>query len=265
MTDLVNELLSHHGVKGMRWGVRKSPDSSTQTWPGDVKPQGVTIGKDGSISIEKGANLQRLVRSNGKSLPMKDLTYASINEYDNARYIKVIGGTGFLGGGRDTILSLQATQSIKAPSVAESTRIISELMVNDAKFRKSNTDPLGRVISDKDLKKLADDPTGKTAQSWYSAANTKLTFSKDFDPSAPYVQKRFRETFEEKGFNAVRDENDVTAKISKAPIVIFSPQKSLRVVSKKTIDDDLRKANKAKLKQYKSQGKAWVDSQLYGN
>lgn len=255
--------LSHFGVKGMHWGIRRDRDSSAVDWPGDIKPHGITMGRDGSITIQKGANLQRLVRSNGKSMPMKDITYASINAYDNARYIKIIGGKGILGGGRDTILSLKATQAIKAPSVNEGTKIVSDLMVRDSQFRKRNTDLLGNPIKDKELKKIADDPTGKTAQAWYFNTNQKLTFDKEFDPDAPYVQKRFRETFTQKGFNAVRDENDIVAKVSKAPIIIFSPERSLRVVTKKTIDDDLRKANKQQLKRYKKNGKSWIEDQLY--
>ena len=255
--------LSHFGVKGMRWGIRNDPELLKRDRALNVKPHGITLGRDGSMAIEKGANLQRLVRSNGKSLPMKDITYASVNAYDNARYVKVIGGKGFFGGGRDTVLSIKATQPIKAPSVTESTKMVSELMVRDSEFRKRNTSILGGPINAKELKQIADDPTGKTARAWYDSTNTKLTFGPDFDSNAPFVQKRVRETFQAKGYNAVRDENDIRSGIAKAPVIIFSPEKSLKVVGKRTIDDELRKANKTQLKRYKKNGKAWVESQLY--
>jgi hypothetical protein len=257
-----HDILAHYGVKGMRWGVSQERQSSTGVQ--NLKPQGVAIGKDGSVSIEKGSSLQRLVRSNGQSLPMKDITYASINAYDNARYIKVIGGKGFFGGGRDTVLSLQTTQPIKAPSVTESTRIVSNMMVNDPQFRLHNTKLFGAPINAKELAQLKADPVGKTAQAWYVNTNTKLTFDPSFDPDAPHVQKRFREEFQSRGYNAVRDENDVRSKIAKAPLIIFSPEKSLKVVKKTTIDDKLRKANKQQLKQYKRTGKDWVEKELYG-
>lgn len=255
--------LSHYGVKGMRWGIRKERQSS-DTSPATLKPHGVTFGKDGSITIEKGALIQRLVRSNGNSLPMKDITYASLNEYDNARYIKVIGGKGFFGGGRDTVLSIRATKTIKAPSVTEATKLVSDMMVRDPEFRTRNTGPLGAPISNKELAQIKANPTGKTAKGWYWNTNQKLTFDKGYDPDAPFVQKRFREEFESKGYGAVRDENDVTARIAKAPVIIFSPEKSLKVVGSKQITDDLRKANKQTLKGYKKNGKAWVDRELYG-
>lgn len=258
----LSEAMEHHGIKGMHWGVRKQRDRSSNTIPADIKPHGVTMRRDGSIDIEKGAKLQRLVRSNGQSLPMKDVTYASINAYDNARYIKTIGGKGFFGGGRDTILSIQTTQPIKAPPVNEATRMVSDLMLHDAEFRKKNTDILGRTITDKDLEQIRADPTGKMAQSWYWQTNQKLTFDPKFDPDAPYVQKKFRDTFTAKGYNAIRDENDAS-KISKAPIIIFHPENSLKVVGKQQIDNKLRKANKAQLKAYKRNGKDWVDKQLF--
>ena len=254
------EAIAHFGVKGMRWGVRKQDEPLA-----DLKPrgEGVTVRRDGSMEIAPGASLQRLVRSSGESMPMKDITYASLNDYDNSRYIKVIGGKGFFGGGRDQILNIQATKPIKAPSVDEATRIISDLMVRDPKFRASNTGPLGEPITSKELKQIRDDPTGKTARTWYFHTNQKLTFGADYDPDAPAVQKQVRKTLAAKGFNAVRDENDVASKLSKAPIIIFNPQDSLKVTRVTDITDDIRKANKAKLKQYKKNGKDWIDKELY--
>lgn len=254
------EALAHFGVKGMHWGVRKKVEPVDH----QLRSGGAVVRKDGSIDIPPGASIQRLVRSSGKSLPMKDITYASLNDYDNARYVKVIGGKGFFGGGRDRILHIEATKPIKAPSVNEATKIVSGMLVKNAAFRARNTDPFGNQISSKELEKIRKDPTGKTAQAWYFHTNQKMTFDKEFDPDAPAAQKMVREEMGRHGYNALRDENDVTAKIAKAPIIIFNPQDSLRIVRQTDIDDRLRKANKAKLKEYKKAGKDWVDQQLYG-
>lgn len=250
--------LEHFGVKGMRWGVRRSMDTAGP----DVRTEGVDVKSDGSISIRPGASIQRLIRSNGGSMPMKDITFASINEYDNAKYIKEIGGKGFFGGGRDQILSIVATKPIKAPSHAESVKLHSELLLSDAKYRAKLKPLLGEVISKKELEKVRSDPSGKAAQEWYKSANQAMTFDKEFDPGAPYVQKALKDHIEKNGYNALRDENDFGV-ISKAPIIIFSPEKSLKVVKVTNITDELRQANKEKLKQYKAKGKKWIDQELY--
>ena len=251
--------LEHYGVKGMRWGVRKKNDASTIS----ARNEGVLSKADGSITISKGASIQRLVRSNGESLPMKDMTYASINDYDNAKYIKTIGGKGFFGGGRDQILSIKTVAPIKAPSKEEATRLFSELMIKDSAFRKQNTNILGASISDKEFAAMKANPTGRVATAWYDQTNVKLTFDASFDPDAPRIQAKVREHYVKNGYNALRDENDVNSKIAVSPIIIFNPEKSLKVVSVTEITDELRKANKAKLKQYKTQGKDWLEKELY--
>ena len=256
-----DDTLAHYGVKGMRWGHRKSEVAK----PTDIRNAGVRVGADGSIEIDKGASMQRLVRSSGKSLPMKDLTYASINDYDNARYVKTIGGKGLLGGGRDQILSIQATRPIKAPSVDEATRIFSEKMIADPAFRKSviNVASFTGSMTDKEWARIQAESTGKDAKTWYKTANTALTFDNDFAPGATKLQMQIRELYQSKGYNALRDENDVSSGIAKAPIIIFSPEKSLRVLTVTNITDELRAANKEKLRAYKSLGKDWADKRLY--
>lgn len=252
--------LSHFGILGMKWGVRRERGPTQKL---NVRTSGITINSDGSMLIEKGAKLQRLVRKDGSSMPLKDITYASLTEYDNAKYIKYIGGKGFFGGGRDTVLQLTAKTRIKAPSEKEATKIVSDMFIKDKNFRNIFTTVVGSKISQKELNDIIKEPTGKTAKAWYTLVNTSLTFSKDFDSSAPYVQKAFREAFSKKGFNAIRDENDFQAGVSKSPIIIFSPEKSLKVTKVSDITDDLRIASKETLKAYKDLGKDWVEKQLY--
>ena len=161
--------LSHFGIPGMHWGQRKAPNTKLQ-----VKTKGITLRSDGSMEIEKGCSMQRLVRKNGDSLPLKDITYASITDHDNAKYVKYIGGKGFFGGGRDTVVQLTAQQKIKAPSVDEASKITSDLFINNAKFRKNCTDSMGRTIPDKELAAIKKDPSGKEAKMWYTTVNNAL-------------------------------------------------------------------------------------------
>lgn len=269
---IVNEFY-HHGIKGMRWGVRRYQnkdgtltDAGKKRYsPGELglKPvqKGVSVNSDGSITVSKGTSLQRL--TSDKSRPLKDITYASMLEYDNAKYIKYIGGKGFFGGGRDKVVSIRANEDLKAPSMDEASKIMVDMLNNNPKFRSSFKNMLGNTVNDKELKRMNDDPTGTTAKAWYDELNVSMTFTPDFDPSAPYIQKTFSDALLKKGYNMLRDENDFQNNVSKAPVIILKPEKTLTVTSITDITDEMRYASKEVLSEYKKLGKDWVDKYVY--
>jgi len=259
MTVNEEDYLEHHGILGMRWGHRKL-EAKTKL---QIKTKGISVKGDGSINVDKGVSLQRLVRGDGSSIPLKDITYASLTDYDNAKYIKYIGGKGFFGGGRDKVLQLTTRQPIKAPSVDEASKIVVGIFATDKKFRETFKPFMGEAISAHELAEIVANPTGKKAKLWYTAVNTSLTFDSEFDPTAPYIQKTVRETFQKKGFNAVRDENDFQSGVSKAPIIIFSPETTVKVTTVSDITDDMRNMSKDKLKAYSTLGRDWVQKELY--
>lgn len=265
--------LYHHGILGMKWGVRRYQNKDGSLTPAGKKryspeelgrtpvQKGVSVKADGSITISKGVSLQRLVRDNSR--PLKDLTYASVLEYDNAKYVKYIGGKGLFGGGRDKVLTIKANEDLKAPSMDEASKIMVEMLNTNSKFRNSFTNILGNTVSDKELKRMNDDPTGVDAKAWYDELNVSMTFSSDFNPSAPYIQKTFSEALQKKGYNMLRDENDFQNKVAKAPVIILNPEKTLTVVSVSNITDELRKSSKEVLKDYNKLGKDWVEKHIY--
>lgn len=265
--------LKHHGIKGMKWGIRRFQNKDGSLTPSGKKrysadelgrtpvQKGVSVKSDGSITIAKGVSLQRLV--NDESRPLKDLTYASVLEYDNAKYVKYIGGKGFFGGRRDKVLSIRATEDLKAPSMDEASKIMIDTLQTNSKFRNSFTNFLGNTVSDKELKRMVDDPTGSLAKAWYDELNVSMTFSPDFDKSAPYIQKTYSEALQKKGYNMLRDENDFQNKVAKAPVIILNPEKTLKVISVSDIDDKLRGASKEVLDDYKKLGKDWMDKHVY--
>lgn len=255
-------ILEHYGVKGMRWGVRKSVQTAPE---GPFKSEKITLNRDGSAHIGKGAELARLGKSSGVSLGETKVTFVSTNAADTAKYVKLLGGDGFLGGKRDQLISLRATKDIAAPNVKEATRIHSELMLRDPKFRQENKHwAVDRPINDKELAKIRADPSGKDAFQWYQSSNTKLGLKIDQDPSLPEFQKKMAQAYTSKGYGALRDENDVAWGAAKAPVIILNPASSLRVVSITTLTDEIRKSSRQEQKYYQKQGKAWVEKELYG-
>lgn len=266
--------LYHHGVKGMKWGIRRFQNKDGSLTPAGKKryyspeelgvkpvPKGVSVNSDGSITVSKGCSLQRLVHD--ESRPMKDLTYASVLEYDNAKYVRYIGGKGFFGGGRDKVLSIRANEDLKAPSVDEASKIMVDLLSNKPEFRNKFTNFLGNTVNDKELAKMKENPTGDTAKAWYDELNVSMTFSSDFDSSAPFIQKTFSEALQKKGYNMLRDENDFQNNVAKAPVIILNPEKTLTVVNVSNITDSLRSSSKEVVNDYKKLGKDWVDEYVY--
>jgi hypothetical protein len=257
----------------MKWGVRRyqnkdgslTPAGKKRYSPGELGrtpvPKGVSVNADGSITVSKGCSLQRLV--NDSSRPLKDLTYASMLEYDNAKYVKYIGGKGLFGGGRNKVLSIKANEDLKAPSMDEASKIMIDLFRNNSEFRNRFTNILGNTVSDKELARMVKDPTGVDAKAWYDELNVSMTFSADFDKNAPFIQKTFSDALQKKGYNMLRDENDFQNKVAKAPVIILNPEKTLTVVGVSDITDELRSASKETLGDYKKLGKEWVDQYVY--
>lgn len=258
----------------MKWGVRRFQNKDGSLIPKgkaryssdakeiNLKQKGVSINSDGSMSISKGTNIQRLSRRQSTSLG--SLTYASVIEYDNAKYIKYIGGKGIFGGGRDTILLLQAKEDLKAPSVTDASRIMVNLLKSDSKFRNGIADVFtGAHINNDDFKKMVDDPTGDTAKAWYTILNSSLIATSATNPSASYIKEVFSEALQKNGYNLLRDENDFEGGVSKAPLIVLNPEKTLSVVNVADITDELRNASKETLREYKNLGKDWCDKYVY--
>ena len=198
--------LYHHGIKGMKWGVRRYQNKDGSLTPAGKKrylpeelgrkpiQKGVVVNSDGSITVSKGTSLQRL--TSDKSRPLQDITYASMLEYDNAKYVKYIGGKGFFGGGRDKVVSMKANEDLKAPSIDEASKIMVYMLNTNPKFRNSFTNSIGNTVNDKELKRMSKDPTGTDAKAWYNELNVSMTFSTDFDPSATYIQKTYSDALQ---------------------------------------------------------------------
>lgn len=61
----------------------------------------------------------------------------------------------------------------------------------------------------------------------------------------------------------LRDENDFQTGLTKAPVIILDPQKTLEVTRISDITKELRNESKETLKRYRAFGKKWVEEYVY--
>ena len=241
----------------MRWGVRKKYEPSDFKNSSSAPKKGVDYKDygDGRIEIKKGTNLQRLVGANNKQ-DLAGQTYASFTKHDNNSYIKHIAGKGFLGGGRDTLLKLKATEDLKSPSTKEAGQTFFKVLKENPKLRDEYAQtPWGRKYSDKELDKFISGKNDKTMLEEYKMANTQFMFS-----NTNNIKKEFYRQIQSNGYNMLRDENDVESGYAKSPIILLDGSKSLKIESQTKIDERMRKEAKTYVKLHKRKGEDWMQA-----
>jgi len=244
--------LKHVGVKGMKWGVRKAEPTGARR---RAAPPGYTIYGDGRIEIRKGTLLQRLIGKDSNP-GLAGMTFASFTKNDNARYINFIGGKGPLNGGRNIKLTLEAKTTLKSPSTTEAASIFFTLLRDNPKLMTIyDTTPIAaiRPITPKNISKLIENPGSKEAQVAYRIAN----MSSMYDAMGP-VRDRFFAEVQKRGYNILRDENDVANLSARNPIILLDSAKCVTIKATELIDDMMRKEAKIYTKEHIKKGKEWL-------
>ena len=248
------DVLYHHGIKGQKWGVRRF-----QNKDGSLTAAGEKRYKDygdGRIEIEKGAELQRLV-GDGHKKDLKGISYASFTKYDNNSYIKTL--TGFMGGGRDTKLTLTAKTKLVSPSKEEAKNIFFKMLKDNPDLNdKYGNSPfmVGQKYTDKELDAIINGTNDKKLKDAYDIANTQFMFNEN---GMSEVRDAFFEKLRNAGFNMLRDENDISNGYAKSPIILLDASESVSLKSSEVITKAMRKGSKEYVKQYKKKGQEWAD------
>lgn len=254
-------VLLHYGILGMRWGHHKIRTESSNVRSGHVttssvsQPKGYKIYGDGRIKIKKGTELQRLVGKNNKQ-DIAGMTYASFTKNDNARYINTIAGKGLFGGGRDTKLTLIAKENLKSPSNQEATKVFFELLRDNPKLKNLyNETPLVSLdkISDKQINKFIAEPDSKKAYHAYRLANISFMFDGMKDVKSQYFTE-----LNKKGYNMLRDENDVGNLYARNPVLLFDGSKSTSINAREFVTDAMRREAKVYTKENIHKGKEYL-------
>lgn len=244
MINLIYYELSHHGVKGMKWGIRK--DRKTVSDFSAYRQSGKTIkqNKDGSYTIPKGYAYNRVGGASMQSNKSGGL-YVSSGKDDAARYVKNLGPS-FIGKllneAHTTVQHIEVNKPMKMASEEQTISLLSKAVRSDPKVYKEFNDSLyayafvdGKKLSDK---RLAFAVSAMLGNDEHVGANKHIL---------DYCRKN--------GYDAIPDLNDRYTGTGVTSTIILNPSKC-NVKETTYITKDIYKAGK---KYAKSLGKLPVD------
>ena len=218
VTD-TDHFLSHYGVKGMKWGIRKEASRSSREPSYSVDP-------DGRILIDKGYKLQRVYQSGKNGRATNDGTtgtnYFSFTEKDNHAYISMMGAgvnskLSFLRKlASDTISTSVATEPLRSPSRKEAFEML-----------KASIDEAG---TQRQIRRFDGDFSDPDALDWYQNASGVMGLS-----GKTPLQEAFFKRLKNKGYNILLDETD-SGFLSELPIIVLDGASSTKQVRVSDID-----------------------------
>lgn len=255
-----SEELYHHGIKGMRWGVRRYQNKDGSLTPAgkvryaEVSDKQIRVNKDGSSTIPEGFVFNRVGK---QTLDVNEsgALYVSYGKEDAARYVKNLGPTpigNLFGTSSHYVQHIGVNSDIKMPSDSDTVSLTIKAVKNNKKvldsFRESiysmtATDDPFADITDKDIDRALSNPKSKEAIRLAYSVNSMLG-----DPNYASESKMIYDLFRSNGYDAIPDIHDRLSGTSETAMIVINPDK-LTVTSSQYITKDVRKAAKEYVKE----------------
>lgn len=238
----MEEFLTHHGIKGMHWGVRKEVVRSSE-----------------ERVLKKGLAVQNV--SAGGSASLDRRLFASYTDKDKLAYQSTYAKTlKQISNNQDTYVNtLTLKKNVKVASEQEAFDAFKELYDKDKpgviKALAESQEELTRtmfMLGDIKDQKVVDDNIkrySKKGENWVDQKGYQLfVLGAGARREISSTQQEYYTTLAKRGFDAIVDNTDKTTKLADDPIVFLNPRKSLGGIKTVGLSDDDIKLAKQKYK-----------------
>ena len=213
----VRDELYHHGVIGMKWGVRKE----RQRTPSDA------------VVVRKGSIIRRLSTVDNETHEGK--AFATFETKDAVGYMR----RSMALRQKSFSMEMRATEDLISPSKKARVDAFMELMKNDEFFAQNLSEVSSKTRIFKSSEAIQKTYSKMTDDQLRSKAYSDLALALATDEKGK-VRDAYFKKLTEKGYNMVVDDMDAQL-LARNPIVVFDRGKSLEVLSTKLVTNELIK------------------------
>lgn len=213
-----NTYLAHHGVKGMRWGVRRYQNKDGSLTSEGKRKYGYGHNYNQDLIISRGSTVSRISYTNKETNSGR--TYAAYKNKDINEYKRLGKSMADVFGSTAYQYKFRTKENLRLPSRKKKVDAYIQYLSKDNSYFSK------RIVNSSRAKQ----------EKKFDRFEYKLVKSRDSKKWKSRSNKYFN-TLRSNGYNAMLDDADMRRKISNSPIIVFDRGKSLTLQSVNDLSD----------------------------